>query len=347
MGFNILGIKNWTIFQKIKTPNSECEIVLCSSIKCRKIFPTIFPAGRRSQSRFVAWSISGTNAPTTLPIKQENDVNKFKLVGGEIVAAVKSEANEIKSCVRPVMLELYMQIKGKVAIVTGASKGIGLATTRLLSKNGVKTVLVSRDEEKLEELVGEIPNSISIKADMTREVEIKNMIKQTLQYMERVDILINNAGQGYDSAIEDLDLKTVRKIYELNVFGPLMAMNEVIPVMKNLGGGAIVNVASGTALMALPDTAVYSSTKSALAQISRVAAEELKKDKIKVSVVYPYVTLTEFEKNTLRSGDIEYSDEWLKFLPHPPDPPEHAAQVILEAIVSGYPEVFAHDWMKR
>ncbi len=120
------------------------------------------------------------------------------------------------------------------------------------------------------------------------------MIKQAAEHFGRVDALVNFAGQGYDAPVEKTDIETLRYIYDLYVVGPLVAMQEVIPLMRTQGGGSIVNVSSGLALALLPNMSPYASTKRALTAISLAAREELKKDKIVVSVFYPYVTMTDF-----------------------------------------------------
>jgi short-subunit dehydrogenase len=119
--------------------------------------------------------------------------------------------------------------------------------------------------------------------------------------------------------------------------------------MRKQRGGAIVNISSGTALMHLPNMGPYSAMKSALAQISLTAREELEADKIAVSVVYPYITLTDFEKNTFKDASVEEQEETPEAQEAfaKADTPEYVAQKIVEAIESGVAEVFAHDWMNR
>jgi short-subunit dehydrogenase len=151
-----------------------------------------------------------------------------------------------------------LYVSGKVVIVTGASSGIGLATARLLSGKGAKVVLVSRSREKLDELSRELPDSLAVPADMTRISEIKGMVEQTVVHFGRVDVLINSAGQGYDAPVETTDIEILRRIFDLDVIGPLVAMQQVIPTMKKQGGGTIVNISSGTALMRLPNMGGYS-----------------------------------------------------------------------------------------
>ena len=236
-----------------------------------------------------------------------------------------------------------MDVFGKLIIVTGASTGIGLATARLLSSKGAKVALAARSKEKLTALSKELPGSIAIPTDMTDFAAVRAMVEKTASVFSRIDGLVNNAGQGYDASIEKTDIGTFRKIFDLDVLGPLVAMQAVIPHMKKNGGGSIVNISSGTALMALPNMAAYSSAKRALVGISLTAREELAKDKIVVSVVYPFITATDFEKNTIRSGPApkwESADPWMK-----PDSAELVAGKILEAMQGGAAEVYSRDRM--
>lgn len=240
-----------------------------------------------------------------------------------------------------------MDVKNKVIIITGASSGIGLATAKLLDRHGARLSLVARSKDRLENLSRELSDSVAVPADMTKIGEIKRMVKRTLEHFGRVDVLINNAGQGYDAPVERIRVDTFRYIFELDVVGPVVAMQQVIPLMRKQGAGAIVNVSSGTALMTLPNMSPYSSLKGALAMISLTAREELKKDDIAVGVVYPYVTLTDFEKNTIKDPSLLTQREEEGELPHSPDTAEYMALKILEAIQAGEAEIFAHDWLRK
>ena len=242
-----------------------------------------------------------------------------------------------------------MQIKDKVVIVTGASAGIGLAAARLFCAQGARIALAARSKRKLQALSRDMPDSLPVPADMTRPPEVRAMVRKVKEHYGRVDVLVNNAGQGYDAPVERIRLGTLQQIYRLNVVGPLVAMQSVIPIMRKQGQGMIVNVSSGTALMYLPNMAPYSALKRALAAISLTAREELGPAGIGVSVVYPYMTATAFEANTISdvADDADWGgdDDGEPF--YPPDSAEYAAQKILEAVQSEQAEVFAHDWMKR
>jgi short-subunit dehydrogenase len=239
-----------------------------------------------------------------------------------------------------------MDIKDKFVIVTGASSGIGLSTAQLLSKMGAKVALVSRSKEKLEKLSNEIPNSIAVQADMSKIFEVKRMVKEVMDRFGNINILVNNAGVGYDAFAEKIDVDTYHYIFDLDLVGPLEAMQQVIPIMRKNGGGTIINISSAVALMTLPNNAPYASIKRALAVLSLTAREELKNDKITVSVVYPYITLTNFERNTIREVPVPEA-ELEPHGPFPPDSADYAAQKIIEGIESGEAEIFAHDWLKN
>src|SRR4030067_2769901 len=101
-----------------------------------------------------------------------------------------------------------MKVKDKAAIVTGASSGIGVGAAKLLSSRGAKVALVSRSKEKLEKLSGEIPNSIAIPADMAKVFEVKRMVAEVAERFGKIDVLVNNAGVGYDAFVEKIDVDT-------------------------------------------------------------------------------------------------------------------------------------------
>ncbi len=237
-----------------------------------------------------------------------------------------------------------MNIKNKVVIVTGASSGIGEATAKLLSNKEAKIVLAARSKEKLDSLAKHLPHSFVIQIDMTKPTDIKRMVKKTLEKFGRIDILINNAGRGYDATIEKIDLKTFHYLLDLNLIGPLIAMQEVIPTMRKQKSGAIVNISSGTSLMVIPGLGAYSSLKRALNGFSLTAREELAKDGISVSVIYPFVTATNFVKNILGGARRISPQDRDSSLPDA-DPPELIAEKVLEAITSGKAEIAAHEWM--
>lgn len=241
-----------------------------------------------------------------------------------------------------------MDFKDKVVIVTGASSGIGLATAKAFHQKGAKVVLAARSIDKLKELSKDLPGSLVSATDMTAEIDINDMLNDTVNHFGRIDILINNAGQGYDTKVEDIDRETLLHIFELDFYGPLFAMQKIIPIMRSQGGGSIINISSGTALMHLQGMGAYAAIKAAIAHISLTAREELAGDNINVGVVYPYITKTDFEINIIkhdhrpiqRRGSANYK-------PPETDSPEYVANLILECVADNKAEVYAHDWMNR
>ena len=240
-----------------------------------------------------------------------------------------------------------MDIKNKIVVVTGASSGIGEAAARLLAQNGAIVALVARSGDRLKQISQELADSKFFVADMSKEDEVKNMIQEVKNEFGRIDILINNAGQGYGSPVENIDIDKFRYILDLNLIGPLVAMQSVMPIMREQGGGMIVNISSGTSVMYLPNVGAYSSTKRALNGITLTARAELEKDNIKVSIIHPYITATEFYKNTLKNksatgGHFQSSGD----MPAP-DTAEFVAQKILGAIESEEAEVFVNEKIRR
>ncbi|MDB5237119.1 MAG: NAD(P)-dependent oxidoreductase [Parcubacteria group bacterium] len=190
-----------------------------------------------------------------------------------------------------------MNIKDKIAIVTGASEGIGLAVAHELAKRGATVVLAARSADKLAQAAAEIPGSVAIVTDMTKPADIEKLITETKEKFGRIDILINNAGRGYNQALETIDLDEYREIMELNVFSVLKAMQLAIPIMREQGGGTIVNISSMVSKNFYPRLAAYASTKYALNALTLTARAELEQDHIVVSAFHPKMTATQFGAN--------------------------------------------------
>lgn len=225
-----------------------------------------------------------------------------------------------------------MEIKDKVVIVTGASDGIGREVAKKLAHDGAKVVLAARSDEKLAELAHELHGSVAVHTDMTSEGEIQNLIDRTMEIHGRIDILINNAGQGMYSAVESVDMDKYKHMMNLNVFGPVFAMKLVIPIMKAQGGGMILNISSMVSKNHYPGLAAYASTKYALNAISLTSREELKGDNIIVSTFHPKMTATSFGKNAL--GSKMSSEDQARSSGREIDTAEQVADKIIEQIGS-------------
>lgn len=224
-----------------------------------------------------------------------------------------------------------VKIDGSVIIVTGASSGIGAAIARLAHVRGMKVVLAARRADLLAELCASLPGAIAVPTDVTSSDAVRVLIDRTMAEFGRVDVLVNNAGQGLHLPVIDVDLDDVRAVFELNVLAPLALMKAVTPVMRAGGGGAIVNISSGSTRRVLPGVGPYAATKSALNTLSEVARAELANDNITVSLVVPGVTKTAFH-DVLRAGSADVANA-------PKCSPEQVAEAVLGVIESGAAEV--------
>lgn len=238
---------------------------------------------------------------------------------------------------------MMKSIKDKVVIITGASAGIGLATARLLAKEGARVALAARSIDMLKQLEAELPGSFAIQTDMSDEASVKEMIYKTKEHFGRIDVLINNAGQGLYGAVEHVSIHDYRKVFELNVVGPLIAMQQVIPIMRAQGEGHILNISSLVSKNYFPLLGAYASTKYALNCLSLTARAELENDGIVVNVMHPGLTATEFGKNSMKSDEAaKMLASRMKDMPTP-DSAEYIAERILVAIESKRAEVLAHE----
>ena len=236
-----------------------------------------------------------------------------------------------------------MEIKDRVFIVTGASSGIGLATAIALSDRGAKVALLARSTDALKELARRLPGSLALTVDMTEFDRVREAVRAAHRHYGRVDGLVNNAGRSYAASIEEIEPALFDEIFHLNVLGPIVAMQAVIPLMRTQGGGSIVNVNSGTAFMAVPQYSVYSASKRALLGFSLTARAELEKDGIVVSEVYPFITATNFGKNRMVNSagggpSANYAEG---------DKPEFVADLVLKAIEEGQAQYFANDRLRQ
>jgi NAD(P)-dependent dehydrogenase (short-subunit alcohol dehydrogenase family) len=183
---------------------------------------------------------------------------------------------------------------------------------------------------------------------MADEKAVRQMIGEVHEKFGRLDVLINNAGQGMHCPLESIKIEQYRDLLSLNVIGPLVAMQSAFPIMRGQGGGVIINISSGTALMYAPGLSGYSATKRALNGLTLTARNELAKDGIIVSVIYPYVTKSDFYRNCI-TGEANQgiTDEDVTTGRPPADSSEYVAGLIMEAITTGKAEIFAHDWMEK
>jgi len=184
-----------------------------------------------------------------------------------------------------------------VAVVTGASKGIGAAIAKRLAADGASVVVnYSTRREGAENVVNEITKSggkaVAIGASVSKEEEIQKLFDETKKVYGKVDILVNNAGVYSFGSIEDLSIEDYKRQYDTNVLGLLLTTKAALPLIPD-EGGSVVNISSIVSTLAPATSAVYSSTKAAVDTITKALAKELGSRNIRVNSINPGFVVTE------------------------------------------------------
>ena len=185
----------------------------------------------------------------------------------------------------------------KVAIVTGASSGIGRAAAIAFGKAGAKVVVVARREDKGQETVRLVQETgseaVFVQADVTKASDVEAMVKKTLEIYGRLDYAFNNAGSGMSSKITDLSESDWDLEINANLKSVWLSMKYEIPAMQQSGGGAIVNISSQGALLGVATYGAYGAAKAGVIALSRAAAAEYSADRIRINTVSPGAVKTD------------------------------------------------------
>jgi short-subunit dehydrogenase len=227
----------------------------------------------------------------------------------------------------------------EVAIVTGASSGIGAALARVLSSQGSKVTLVARRLKKLNEVSVDCPGEVLVvAADLTKETDRKRLVEQTMDRWGRIDILVNNAGQGMYGQFISTTEADWRQIFEINLFSPVFLSRNILPIMQAQRKGLIINMASIGGLVAHSDkVTAYVASKHALIGFSRALALDFGKKEIRVLAVCPHLTDTEFFKTSAGASEMAPIVENFR---HFMDTPEDVARGIIEQLDSDQLVIF-------
>jgi NAD(P)-dependent dehydrogenase (short-subunit alcohol dehydrogenase family) len=188
----------------------------------------------------------------------------------------------------------------KVVIVTGSSSGIGLESALLLARNGFITYATMRSPEKDTSIKAVVQNEKLpirvIPLDVTDDSSVKNVVDHIISEAGRIDILVNDAGYGLGGALEDLSMEEIKSQYETNLFGLIRVTQAVLPTMRRQRSGRILNISSANGIVGMPGISVYASTKFAVEGLSESIAYELEPFGIKVILIEPGFTRTNFAR---------------------------------------------------
>jgi len=195
-----------------------------------------------------------------------------------------------------------MVLKDKLAIITGASRGIGKAIALDLAKAGVYVILTARDEEELKEVVRTINNdggkASAFHLDITNEAAVEQFLISLSEISQTVDILINNAGIGSFQSVVETDSAFFDQVMDVNVKGTFLMCKHLLPFMEAQKSGHIITIASDVSKRTFEGGAMYCASKYAQDAFCSALRKEVRKSNIKVSVVYPGKVETWFNSNT-------------------------------------------------
>jgi uncharacterized protein len=233
--------------------------------------------------------------------------------------------------------------RGRVALVTGASSGIGAATARAFAGAGMRVALCARRKDRLEQLAADLPgqgSEATVHAvDVTDGLAVRAMVDEVAARWGRLDVLVNNAGRGFSATLEQTSAEELRALVELNVVAVLGATQAALPIMRRQGRGHIINISSIVGRRAVPYRAAYSATKFALGALSEALRVELTGTGIAVTLVYPIRTTgTEFHEAEVQK---------VRWRPMGPvQSAERVARSILRCVRRPRPEVYPY-WPLR
>jgi len=208
-----------------------------------------------------------------------------------------------------------MKLAGKVAVVTGATDGIGKAIALICAKEGAKVAMVGRDEAKGKAALEEVRKSgeaIYIKADLSDSSQVKKTIERAVQEYGRIDILVNNAAACPPGTILTTSEEAWDYVIDLNLKGVFLCSKYAIPYMQKIGGGSIINVGSINSLMAMENEAAYDASKGGVLMLTKATALDFAKSKIRVNCILPGAIETAMFHGSLNTApDPAKARQWI------------------------------------
>jgi NAD(P)-dependent dehydrogenase (short-subunit alcohol dehydrogenase family) len=208
---------------------------------------------------------------------------------------------------------MMMRFKDKVVLITGAAGGIGSETAKRFSSEGAKIVLVDLDQEGSEKAAKELNLSaddyLVVKADVTKEADVKNYVKETKDRFGKIDVFFNNAGieAKYESIMET-DSDAMEMVLDVNLKGVYYGLKHVLKVMTEQGSGSIINTASVAGMIGFPNMAPYVASKHGVIGLTKTAALEVAAKKVRVNAICPAPVDTEMMENIEETSDMGQDD---------------------------------------
>jgi NAD(P)-dependent dehydrogenase (short-subunit alcohol dehydrogenase family) len=188
------------------------------------------------------------------------------------------------------------KLQDRIAVITGASTGIGKSIAVAYAAEGAKIVLASRNQEKLEIVAKEIKgaggSALVVPIDVTKEKAVIDLFRQTVEVFDRVDILVNNAGVSKGAPSDELSLKVWQQVIDVNLTAAFLCSREALQIMKTQGSGRIVNIGSVSAKVPRIHSAAYTTSKFGLEGLTRSLALDAREFGIAVSILHPGNTAT-------------------------------------------------------
>jgi NAD(P)-dependent dehydrogenase (short-subunit alcohol dehydrogenase family) len=229
----------------------------------------------------------------------------------------------------------------KVALVTGASSGIGLVTAQSLARAGYRVFGTSRKE------VAAKPGVTMLVCDVTDEASVRALIAEIVQQAGRIDLVVNNAGIGLLGGAEESSIAQAQRLFDVNVFGVARVVNAVLPVMRKQKSGRIINMSSILGFIPSPFNAFYASTKHAIEGYTESLDHELRAFGIRAVLVEPGVTRTSFEENLTRAdqpmpvyaAERARSENLMRKWVEAGDPPQVVADTVVKAATASKPKL--------
>jgi len=211
------------------------------------------------------------------------------------------------------------KLKSKVAVVTGASKGIGAGIAKAFAREGAKVVVnYARSKEGADNVVKEITDNggtaISVQADVSKEADVNRLFEETTAAFGALDILVNNAAFHIYEPIGQVSADSFHQHFNVNVLGPILATQASLKLFSDKGGN-IINISSGASKMPLPAASLYSATKAALDAITISLSKELGAKNIRVNSILPGATETEGARNAGVTTGSEYEKMFIANTP--------------------------------